>query len=268
MRINLHGFKYMDRDNRIDPKVLDRLDWVIEQSVKHDLVPVVDEHDFNECQRHPASCGIKLLDFWTQLSDRYAGRFPSLVFDILNEPGGQMTQEQWNALVPLLMSTIRAKNPHRALIVAAINSDDPHEVGRLLPADDRNIIVAVHYYKPIQFTHQGAEWSWKFAYVTGINWGSESDKRLVTSDFDVIDAWARKERRPIYLGEFSVYERAEIQARTRYLSFIARQAEQREWTWAYWQFDHDFALYDTGRDQWNLPILNALIPKPGSESRP
>jgi endoglucanase len=48
-------------------------------------------------------------------------------------------------------------------------------------------------------------------------------------------------------------------ARARYLSFIAREAERRGWAWAYWQFDHDFALFDMARAQWVAPILRALI---------
>jgi endoglucanase len=57
-----------------------------------------------------------------------------------------------------------------------------------------------------------------------------------------------------------VYERANIQPRVHYIFFVARQAERYGWAWAYWQFDHDFALFDTEREQWQLPILQALIP--------
>lgn len=268
VRINLHGFKYMNDSFELDRKALEGLDWAIEQAIAHDLIPVVDEHDFSACQRDPEACASRLIAFWAQLSGRYAGRYPSLVFEVLNEPGGQMTSALWNALLPTLIRTIRAKNPQRTIIVPAINSDDPNAVRMLkLPAADRNIIVTVHYYAPIEFTHQGASWTTKFA-KTGIDWGTREDEQELLKHFDAIAAWGRAENRPIYLGEFGVYERADVAARVRYTSFVARTAERHGWPWAYWQFDHDFALFDTKSKQWVTPILNALIPNwPSREQR-
>jgi endoglucanase len=262
VRINLHGFKYMNGNNELEPKVLARLDWVVEQSVNNDLIPVIDEHDFYKCQRDPDDCGVKLLAFWKQLSDRYAGRYPTAVFELLNEPGGRMTQTWWNTFIPVVMRVIRARNPQRTVVVAAINSEDTLQVRKLqLSVQDRNIIVTVHYYKPMEFTHQGAEWSKQFAKLRGIDWGSKKDEQQLVDDFEIVDAWAKGEGRPIYLGEFGVYEGADIDARARYTSFIARTAERLGWSWAYWQFDHDFALFQVASEQWVSPILDALVPR-------
>jgi endoglucanase len=41
---------------------------------------------------------------------------------------------------------------------------------------------------------------------------------------------------------------------------VTRTAEERGWSWGYWQFDSDFILYDVKRDAWVEPILRALIP--------
>ena len=261
VRINLSAFKYMDSRNDLDLRILGRLDWVLEQAVTNDLIPVIDEHDYDSCQRNPDDCGVKLRAFWKQLADHYAGRFPTAVFELLNEPGGKMTATWWNAFVQSVMPVIRATNPRRTVIVAAINSEDPLAIRQIqLPPQDRNIIVTVHYYKPMQFTHQGAPWSWRYALLRGVDWGSEDDKRRITRDLETIDAWAKEEARPIYLGEFGVYEAAAMDARVRYTSFMARTAERLGWPWAYWQFDHDFALFHTDTDQWVAPLVNGLMP--------
>jgi endoglucanase len=261
VRINLSAFKYMDSRNDLDLRILARLDWVLEQAVANDLIPVIDEHDHDQCQRNPDDCGVKLRAFWKQLADHYAGRFPTAVFEILNEPGGKMTAAWWNAFIQSALQVIRANNPARTVIVAAINSEDPLEIRKLeLPPQDRNIIVAVHYYKPMQFTHQGAPWSWRFALLRGIDWGSEDDKSRVTNDLETINAWAKEQGRPIYLGEFGAYEAAAMDARVRYTSFVARTAERLGWPWAYWQFDHDFALFHTDTDRWVTPLVNGLMP--------
>jgi endoglucanase len=261
VRINLSAFKYMDGRNDLDLRILAQLDWVLEQAITNDLIPVIDEHDHESCQRNPEDCGVKLRAFWKQLADHYAGRFPTAVFELLNEPGGKMTATWWNAFVQSVMPVIRATNPRRTVIVAAINSENPLAIRQIqLPPQDRNIIVTVHYYKPMQFTHQGAPWSWRYALLRGVDWGSEDDKRRITGDLETIDAWAKEEARPIYLGEFGVYEAAAMDARVRYTSFMARTAERLGWPWAYWQFDHDFALFHTDTDQWVAPLVNGLMP--------
>lgn len=261
VRINLHGFTYMDRDNRLPGSVLERLDRVFERAIDAGLVPVLDEHDFHTCQSDPEGCSVKVAAFWTQLAERYAGRYPSAVFELLNEPGGRMTADRWNGFYPGLIAAIRKRDPSRTIVVAAINSDDPNEVKRLrLPPEDRNLIVTVHYYKPIEFTHQGAPWSRKFSRLHDISWGTPADLEEVSRHFALIDAWAKAERRPVYLGEFGVYERAPADSRTRWLAAVRGTAERFGWPWAYWQFDHDFALYDPAAEQWNRPILDALIP--------
>ena len=47
-------------------------------------------------------------------------------------------------------------------------------------------------------------------------------------------------------------------SRARYTEAIARTAESLGWSWAYWQFDSDFILYDIDKEQWVEPILEAL----------
>jgi len=146
----------------------------------------------------------------------------------------------------------------RLVIVAALNSEDPQELRALaLPEADPNIILTVHYYKPFVFTHQGAPWS-ELKSSGHIPWGTSSDKDSVQKDFAAVGRWARG--RPVYLGEFGVYEKAGIESRAQYLSFIARSAELEGWSWACWQFDHDFALFVWSKDRWITPLLRALNP--------
>lgn len=135
------------------------------------------------------------------------------------------------------------------------------EQGLDLPEDDRNIILTVHYYSPMDFTHQGAAWAGRKD-KTGIEWtGTEQEKDAVQRDFAKAQAWAKQHNRPVLLGEFGVYDKAPMESRVRYLAFVTRTAEELGWSWAYWQFDSDFILYDVNNDKWVEPILKALIPK-------
>jgi endoglucanase len=260
VRINFFGFKYMGSENILDEAVMNRLDAAIEEVLARKLIPILDEHDTEFCQRNISGCAEKLKSFWRQIASRYAGKYPALVFEILNEPGGGMTQADWNSLLNECLRIVRITNPERAVIAAALNTDHATIDQLVLPADDRNLIVTFHYYAPIQFTHQGAPWSRTFSKIGPLEWGTPEDEAKVVADFERIRLWSEREKRPIYLGEFGAYERAPLASRLRYLSFVARNADRFGWAWAYWQFDHDFAAFDSARQTWKRDVLNALIP--------
>jgi endoglucanase len=260
VRINFFAFKYMNAHGRVDPVVLAALDDVLAAAIAAGLIPVIDEHNGDECEREIANCQRLLVAFWTQIASRYRGMYLDAIFEVLNEPGGNMGHDDWNELALTVLKAIRTLDKSRLVIVAALNSEDPQELRALtLPETDPSIILTVHYYKPMSFTHQGAPWI-PNGPPAGVPWGSNADRGAVTRDFLAIKRWADAQRRPVYLGEFGVYDKAEIASRVNYLSFVARSSEQNGWAWASWQFDHDFAVFDTERDEWKAQLLHALIP--------
>ena len=155
---------------------------------------------------------------------------------------------------------IREKNPTRTVIIgpAFWNSID-HLAELTLPDDDRNLIVTVHYYKPMEFTHQGASWAGQQD-KSCVTWGTEMERKKVQDDFAMVATWAKAHNRPIFLGEFGAYDKAPMESRVRYTDAVARTAESLGWSWAYWQFDSDFILYDITARHWVEPIRAALIP--------
>ena len=120
----------------------------------------------------------------------------------------------------------------------------------VLPKNDRHIIITVHYYQPMSFTHQGANWTPEYANFSGNTWGTPADYAALEKDFDGVQAWAKKNDRPILLGEFGAYDKGPLESRVKYTAAVARAAEKRGWAWAYWQFDSDFIVYDIDKDQW------------------
>jgi endoglucanase len=48
----------------------------------------------------------------------------------------------------------------------------------------------------------------------------------------------------VLLGEFSPYSTAELASRVRWTNFVRQAAEQRGFTWAYWEFAAGFGVYD------------------------
>jgi hypothetical protein len=95
----------------------------------------------------------------------------------------------------------------------------------------------------------------------GVSWnGTEKEQQAILGDFEKAQAWAGQHDRPILLGEFGAYDRGDIESRVRWTNSVARQAEKLGWSWAYWQFDGDFIVYDVKNDAWVEPIRRALVP--------
>jgi endoglucanase len=263
VRLNLQAFAHMDSANQLDPVWLSTLDWAIDHALANHLMVIVDEHDFGLCGKDAETCRPRLKAFWQQISEHYKDAPASVMFEILNEPNGKITPAVWNEMLKENLATIRATNPARTVVVgpafwnsiAALNSLE-------LPTDDRNIIVTVHYYLPMTFTHQGALWNHETANLSGVKWGSDTERRKVETDFAGVADWSKAHGRPILLGEFGAYEKGEMDSRVRYTAHVARTAESLGWAWTYWQFDSDFIAYNIDKDEWVEPIWKALIPPP------
>jgi hypothetical protein len=111
-----------------------------------------------------------------------------------------------------------------------------------------------------RFTHQGAPWSKENKDLSGITWtGTPDEKTEVESKLKVAADWSLKNDRPIFLGEFGAYDKGDMDSRARYTAFVARTAEKLGFSWAYWQFDSDFIVYNIDKECWVEPILNALM---------
>ncbi len=260
VRVNLHAFRYMDSDNRLPAEWLRKLDWIVDKALASKLIVILDEHDF-QALGEDATKAPKLLSFWRQISERYQSRPPQVLFEILNEPNSKLTGESWNALLKEALAIIRKTNPTRNVVIGPASWNSITALNTLeLPDGDRHIIATVHYYIPMEFTHQGAPWNKSTANLSGIAWGSEPERQRVEKDFAGVQQWSDSHKRPILLGEFGAYDKGDIDSRVRYTSFVARTAESHGWAWAYWQFDGDFVVFDMAKDDWNHQIHRALVP--------
>ena len=263
VRINLHALQRMDAANgfKLDANWLKTLDWTVKNALANGLMVILDLHNYEDVAGNPALFKPRALAYWKQIAERFKDAPASLLFEILNEPNGELTPGLWNQWLVEALAVIRATNPARTIVIGPGEWNGFRYLDQLaLSEADRNIIVTVHYYEPMRFTHQGASWTPEFAGFSGVSWGSAADKKRVESDFAIVQKWASSHRRPVFLGEFGAFEKGPMESRARYTAFVARTAESLGWAWAYWQFDSDFIVYDIAKDEWVTPILRALIP--------
>lgn len=260
VRVNLHAFEHMDREYRLDPAWLSTLDKVVAAALAQKLTVILDEHNFIACGQEADACKPRLMAFWRQIGRRFKDADDAVVFEILNEPNGQLTDAVWNRWLVEALAVIRETNPTRNVIIGPVLWNNIDRLDGLdLPRDDRHIIATVHYYLPMEFTHQGAPWS-TYAPKVGIAWGTPAERLNMKSDFAHVQRWAKARDRPILLGEFGAYDKGEMASRAAYTAAAAREAETNGWAWTYWQFDGDFIVFDMKADDWVKPIHDALVP--------
>jgi endoglucanase len=263
IRINLHPFSKMDSAYKIDSKWLETLDWAVKKGNEANLMVILDLHEYNAMAADPAAKKEMFLSVWKQLAPRYKDQPDNVIFEILNEPNQKLTPQLWNTFLIEAVKIIRETNPRRTLIIGPANWNGIESLSTLvLPKDDKNIIVTVHFYHPMKFTHQGAAWSKENVKYSGITWtGTKEEKDEIDTKLKIAADWSKINDRPVFLGEFGSYDKGDMESRARYTAYVARTAERLGFSWSYWQFDSDFIVYDINKDQWVFPILNALTGK-------
>jgi endoglucanase len=247
----------------ITTSFLQRVDWAIEQAFARKLAVVINIHHYEELMRSPALHKSRFLAIWEQLATHYKDYSGDLFFELLNEPNSLLTSDLWNQYLQEAIATIRQTNPGRILIVGPTNWYNISSLQNLkLPADDKSLIVAVHYYNPFQFTHQGAEWVAGSNAWLGTKWTSTSaERQAIQRDFFEAASWGAANKRPMNIGEFGAYSKADMPSRALWTEFVARTAEANSMSWHYWEFIAGFGVYNATTNDWNYPLLNALVPK-------
>jgi endoglucanase len=204
---------------------------------------------------------------WKQMAEHYKDYPDNVYFGVLNEPNGNLTPYLWNYFCADVIKIIRQSNPNRTLVIGPGYWNGIRGFAEFkLPEDDRNIIVDFHYYSPHRFTHQGASWSQGSEEWLGTTWsGTPEEKQAVLDDFKIVTDWAKEHSRPLYMGEFGAYVKADMESRVTWLKYIVQQADKNNISWSIWDLmGTSFGIYDPEKKEWIGPLKDAIL-SPGPE---
>lgn len=247
----------------INRDIKDRVDWAIHQARANDLAVLINIHHYNELMAEPENHKERFLALLSQLAEHFKDEPDDLLFEILNEPHENLTPELWNSYLSEAIAAYRSVDPQRTLVIGTAEWGGIGSLHKLvLPDTVDNLIVTVHYYNPFHFTHQGAEWVSGSDEWLGTTWrGYPSELTPLEEDFDQVASWAAEHNRPVFVGEFGAYNKADMTSRAAWTKAVRREAEERGMSWSYWEFCAGFGIYNTGDNSWNTELLNALIPQ-------
>lgn len=246
----------------ISPEFFERVDGVVERARSHGLAVILDMHHYASMMMEPQTEMPRFVALWRQVAEHYREAPATVMFELLNEPNRALTQTQWNRALAEVIPAIRASNPRRTLVIGGSEWNSRDALPTLaLPAADRDIIATFHYYEPMEVTHQGAEWVSGAGGWTGTTWrGTAAQRERLRRDFAGVKRWAEQEKRPVFLGEFGVYSRADDVTRIAWTTAVREEAQANGFAWAYWELASSFGILEPRALTWREPLLRALIP--------
>lgn len=273
-------------DYTVNSSYLDRIEEVTDWALASGLVAIIDLHgdhwfweSYNASKSHYKTGNDRLAAedrfraIWRDISVRFQNKSEDLLFEIMNEAYFSMSAAEVNFINSEILSIIRVTNPTRNVIVngGGVNSwEAPLQLPASFLASDNYLIPTFHYYRPFSFTSSGKEQH------TDDDWGSASDKAMVDSEFDQVQAWAQSNNVPVFLGEFGAdnvcgydYETQlcgsfggpDEASRVAYHAYIAEAAISRGFSFAAWDAGEksNKTIYKVSSRTWVESIKNALL---------
>lgn len=279
-------------DFALSPDIFTRVDYVITNALAAKLAVLVNIHDFDAFTTDPQGQADRFVAIWRQIAAHYAAYTNTVAFELLNEPKDAATTTVINPIFSRAIAEIRKTNPHRTIFVGPGKWNQVSELKNLVLPDDDNIIVTVHCYDPFYFTHQGATWAGPDTKVTGIQFPGPPARPLVpdpalklntwvvdwinrynvlpseqnpssplafSGELKLAREWSDYYGRPMYVGEFGCFTRAEPDSRVRFYEAFRRACEQNQLGWAMWDWSAGFRYWDRKANQPVKGMREALF---------
>ncbi len=278
-------------DFALSPEIFSRVDFVVTNALANQLAVMINIHHFDELDTNPAAATDEFLKIWAQVAAHYRTFPAQLAFELDNEPHQNATTAVMNPLYARAIAEIRATNPRRTIFVEPGSWGSIDELKNLVLPPDDNVIVSVHCYEPFVFTHQGANWTAGITPVTGIVFPGPPAAPLVPDPSLKLQGWVKswiqnyntlpagknpsspiafEEKlhycrawsdyygRPVHLGEFGAYTRADEQSRANFYAAFRRACEADGLGWAIWDWSAGFRYWDKQNNR-PMPGMRAAL---------
>lgn len=247
----------------LEPGFLQRIKQVVDLARDAGLMVIVNMHHHDRLFEAPEESRARFLSQWSQIADHFKAYDPNLLFEVLNEPHGNLTAEKWNLFFKEALDVIREKNPTRTVLIGVAEYGGLGGLSKLEIPQDDHLILSIHYYEPFAFTHQGAEWVSNSDPWLGTQWeNTDREQEQVKKQFQYAQNFVREHDIPVHIGEFGAYGKADLKSRELWTAFLARWFEEQGFSWAYWEFSAGFGFFDPKTNRYNEKLVNALLHNP------
>ncbi len=265
IRLPVDFRNYSNKNGVIENDFYNKLDDIITKATDSGLMVMLDFHgwfDFNVSKGDDKL----FLNIWKNLAEHYKDYSNALIFELINEPhtteGGDLDAENLMNLQSEAIKQIRTIDPERTIVIATPEWNGPWTLKDLQMPDFDNLIVAIHTYEPLDFTHQGQ--SWMNTEDVHIELSQQILDGLI-QQLNLITEFKERTGCRVVLNEFGLTTTGHISDDDvyNYLSCITKYAKEHDIPWTYWSYLGDFGIFDSGflglGGDWRENVLNALL---------
>jgi endoglucanase len=261
------------------PEYLKDFDTALDQILAAGLSVIVDWHAREDTKRRLGTDDKFVevtVQLWSAMAKHLAPRDPERVFfETMNEPATEISLERWASIQNRFVAAMRAAAPQHTIVVSPHSWTGIDNLLKLTPLADGNIVYDFHFYEPMVFTHQGAEWpgmgieglgglaypvdpAAKAALLDQLPKGGKARHHLSTYAVDrawlaarlgKAAAWGKKHGVPLTCNEFGVYTRTTPpDSRYRWLRDTREICEELGIGWAMWDYAGGFRVVLVDKD--------------------
>ena len=211
------------------------------------------------------------LHLWNDLSG-FLKHYPvsMVAYELMNEPVAE-NPEDWNKLIGKAVKALRALEPQRVLLIGSNKWQTPGTFPQLkIPEGDPNMILSMHTYSPIFFTHHLADWVPSKGYHGPVHYPGQV---VSDGDYDAFvkmdsahvqimkyskDVWnkqklaeeilpavkrARELGLQLYCGEFGCLPHVDRNERLAYYRDLISIFDENQIAYCNWEYKGDFGVY-------------------------
>lgn len=255
-----------DAPYTIDPAFMARVQHLVDTARAAGLNVVLNDHNYDELMEAPAQNAARLAGIWRQVAAHFAA-YPTdhLWFEIENEPHHNLTNANLVETLQPALAEIRKTNPDRPVVIGGEFWSGVDSLATLRLPEDRHLVATFHYYLPMEFTHQGAQWVQPL-HPLGRTYGSDEDKALLARDAAKVAAFVKRTGMMPFLGEFGSIDKAPLDQRVAYQRAIREAFEPMGIQTCAWAYTNTFPLYDSAAHRWLPGMLAAMgLPEKGAK---
>ena len=239
----------------IDPGFLARVRHVVDAATAAGLNVIIDNHVIEDVLRDPAGQKARFTAMWGQIGRAFTDTPASVSFELMNEPRPPLFNKDLPDYLAPAIAAVRQTNAKRVIVVGGEWSSGPKSLGSLVLPADPNIVVTVHYYDPIQFTHQGAPFV-SPPLPTGVIWGSAADYAQLDANVALIKDWMTRTGRVPFVGEYGVYEGVPLEQRAAYYDDLTHALAGIGVQSCVWGYVNNFPIRNAST--WYAPLIAAM----------
>lgn len=288
-----HHYAGPGPDFKLSDDIFGKADFLVTNALNERLNVLVNIHHFDQFTSNPEGLTDKFYALWRQIAGHYSKYPATVAFELLNEPKDKATTVVMNPIYADAIRQIRQSNPSRTIFVGPGRWNQASELVNLkLPQDDRNLIVTIHCYEPFYFTHQGASWAgpevkslkgivfpgppatplvleaetmsknvtnWIHRYNTLPAEKNPCSPRVFSEALAKAKEWSQAHDRPIHVGEFGCYVRADPASRARFYKSFRESLDENGFGWAIWDWKAGFRYWDDSQKQPAAGMREALF---------